>query len=163
MTKAIPWHSDLDRDIGLFLVENRNLSPDERLRFVYERILEANLAPETLLHYAACMFTCRDLLFKGAEEFPQQLCTSMLGGKKVADHVTKQEKSKIGKNAADALHDKPGGSRSKSDEIRLIWATGKFTTRVRCAEEECAALGMSLETARKALRNTPKPPSRCAA
>lgn len=59
--------------------------------------------------------------------------------------------------AANAKHDKPGGSRDKQRRIREIWAGGKYTSRDRCAEEECAALGMSLTSARKALRNQPEP------
>lgn len=62
--------------------------------------------------------------------------------------------------AADAKHNKPGGSRDKQDQLRDIWASGKYTSRDRCAEEECGALGISFSTARKALRNTPEP-SRC--
>jgi hypothetical protein len=65
--------------------------------------------------------------------------------------------SKNAKKAANALHDKPGGSREKANRIREIWATGKYATRERCAEEECRALGMSYKTARNALANTPEP------
>lgn len=61
------------------------------------------------------------------------------------------------RKAANARHDKPGGSREKQEAIRAIWASGKYTTRDRCAEEECAALDMSFSAARKALRNTPDP------
>jgi len=61
------------------------------------------------------------------------------------------------KAAADARHNRPGGSRDKQAQIRKIWATGKYTSRDRCAEEECAALNMSYSAARKALRNTPDP------
>lgn len=53
------------------------------------------------------------------------------------------------------------GYAEKRREIRAIWATGKYDARVRCAEEESGALGMSISTAIKALRNTPKPASRC--
>lgn len=60
-------------------------------------------------------------------------------------------------NAANKLHDKPGGSRDKAAQIRASWATGKYTNRDRCAEEECGALNMSFSAARKALRNTPEP------
>lgn len=63
------------------------------------------------------------------------------------------------KAAADARHDRPGGSRDKQKRIREIWATGKYTSRDRCAEEECAALDMSYSAARKALRNTADPTS----
>ncbi len=61
------------------------------------------------------------------------------------------------KAAADARHGKPGGSRARHAQIREIWASGKYDSRDRCAEEECAALGISYSTARKALRNTPEP------
>lgn len=61
------------------------------------------------------------------------------------------------KAAADARHARPDGSRDKHDRIRAIWASGKYTSRDRCAEEECAALNISYSTARKALKNTPDP------
>ena len=61
------------------------------------------------------------------------------------------------KHAANALHEKPGGSREKKCTIRDIWATGKYQTRQLCAEEECTALGSSYESARRALQNTPDP------
>jgi hypothetical protein len=59
--------------------------------------------------------------------------------------------------AADAKHNRPGGSRDKQRRIREIWATGKYSTRDLCAEQEYEALGMSFSAARKALRNIPKP------
>lgn len=65
--------------------------------------------------------------------------------------------------AADAKHNKPGGSREKRQRIREIWALGKYANRDLCAEQECAHLGMSFSAARAALRNTPDPeqPSSC--
>jgi hypothetical protein len=62
-----------------------------------------------------------------------------------------------GQKAANALHDKPGGSNEKKAAIRAIWASGKFDKRDVCAEQECGALNMSFSAARKALRNMPKP------
>lgn len=59
--------------------------------------------------------------------------------------------------AANARHSQPGGSRDKQQRIREIWASGKYSSRDRCAEEECAALDMSYSAARKALRNTTDP------
>ena len=79
---------------------------------------------------------------------------------------TRQPKSEKGsaewrrqsaKAAADARHDQPGGSREKQRLIRERWASGKYSTRDICAEQECAALDMSFSAARKALRNTPNP------
>jgi hypothetical protein len=55
--------------------------------------------------------------------------------------------------AADAKHNRPGGSRDKHRQIREIWATGKYSSRDLCAEQEYEALGMSFSAARKALRN----------
>ncbi len=61
------------------------------------------------------------------------------------------------KAAAEARHAKLGGSRDVQAQLRAAWASGKFTSRDRCAEEECGALGISYSTARKALRNMPDP------
>ena len=69
-------------------------------------------------------------------------------------------RKKNARMAANARHDKPGGSRDKQRQIKDIWASGKYTTRDRCAEQECDGLEMSFSTAIKALRNTPDP-SRC--
>lgn len=66
-------------------------------------------------------------------------------------------RKQLAKEAAHSRHNRPGGSRDKKKQIRRIWATGKYTSRDRCAEEECAALGMSYSAARKALINTPDP------
>lgn len=59
--------------------------------------------------------------------------------------------------AANARHDQPGGSRDKQRQIREIWATGKYSSRDLCAEQECAALDMSFKAARNALVNIPEP------
>lgn len=61
------------------------------------------------------------------------------------------------RKAANARHNKAGGSREKHEKIRKIWATGKYSSRDVCAEQECAALDMSFSAARKALINTPDP------
>jgi hypothetical protein len=66
-----------------------------------------------------------------------------------------KKSSSIGQLAANALHDKPGGTKARKAEIRAIWATGKYGNRDLCAEQECAHLEMSFSAARKALRNTP--------
>jgi hypothetical protein len=85
---------------------------------------------------------------------------------KLVDGDTRQPASGVGsaawrtqtaKAAANARHNRPGGSRDKQRQIREIWATGKYSSRDICADEECAALGMSFSAARKALRNAPKP------
>lgn len=69
----------------------------------------------------------------------------------------KEEASHRGKTAADALHDKPNGTREKREAIRAMWASGKYSSRDLCADEEWAALKMSRSTARKALIGQPDP------
>jgi len=85
---------------------------------------------------------------------------------RVVDGDTQEPASGVGsqawrkqkaKAAAQAKHGKPGGSHDKQEQMRAAWAGGKYDSRDRCAEEECAALGMSFSAARKALRNTPEP------
>ena len=104
-----------------------------------------------------------------AEDFDAAIETESLAQADVAASVVPPEKTVVGspewrkqtaKVAADALHDKPGGSRDKQRQIRAIWASGKYSSRDLCAEQECAALNMSISVARRALINTPEP-SRC--
>lgn len=74
------------------------------------------------------------------------------GAKKAKEMISKAAKAK-----AEKLHSKPGGNRDKQNQIRSLWASGKYSARDICAEQECAAIGMSFSAARKALRNTPDP------
>ena len=67
--------------------------------------------------------------------------------------ISKRRATNQGKVGANALHDKEGGSRWKQNEIKRLWQTGKYSSRDRCAEEECGGLDMSYSAARKALRN----------
>ncbi len=61
-------------------------------------------------------------------------------------------------DAANARHSRPGGSRDLRARIQDVWASGKYSSRDVCAEQEWAELGFqSFATARKALRNTPDP------
>lgn len=82
------------------------------------------------------------------------------GQQPTPDEIAAAARTKTARAAANALHDKPGGTRDKQRAIRAAWASGKFSDRDRCAEEECAALGMSLSAARRALRNTADPSRR---
>lgn len=71
----------------------------------------------------------------------------------IGSPVWRKQKAQV---AAHARHGKPGGSYDMQDRIRAAWASGKYTSRDRCAEEECGGLGISYSAARKALRNTPE-------
>ena len=66
-------------------------------------------------------------------------------------------RSQTARTAANAKHDQPGGSRDKQGRMRSLWASGNYSSRDICAEQECSALEMSFATARKALLNTPDP------
>jgi hypothetical protein len=76
-------------------------------------------------------------------------------------HEEQKRKSEAGRKAADAKHNKPGGSRDLGEKIRGIWASGKYKSRDICAEEEWRGLGYgSIKAARNALINTPRPPQK---
>lgn len=68
----------------------------------------------------------------------------------------KKLRSEQSKKAAKAKDIKQGYSANR-EKIRELWASGKYSSRSICAEQECAALGMSYDAARKALINTPDP------
>lgn len=55
--------------------------------------------------------------------------------------------------AANARHNKAGGSRDRREKIIEIWKSGKYDTKDLCAEEECRAFGIAYSTARKYLTN----------
>jgi hypothetical protein len=70
----------------------------------------------------------------------------------------REQSSLAGRHAADISHSKPGKSRDLHQQIRSVWATGKYSDREACAEQEWEHIGFgSQTTARKALRNTPDP------
>lgn len=62
--------------------------------------------------------------------------------------------SEQGKKGAAIKHK---NTNEAKNELKEIWASGKYTSRDVCAEQECARLNLSFSTARKALRNTPEP------
>lgn len=75
-----------------------------------------------------------------------------------ASAVLRAENVRRARAAADARHSRPGGARDRAEAIRAAWASGKYSSRDICADEEYEALGFgSFAAARKALRNTPDP------
>lgn len=74
-----------------------------------------------------------------------------------AIHESQEAIKRFARSGAEGKHNKPGGSREKQKLIRAVWMTGKYSSRDICAEQECASLGMSFSSARKALRGTPDP------
>ncbi|WP_155639773.1 hypothetical protein [Burkholderia cepacia] len=88
---------------------------------------------------------------------PRLLNAEQILERRMSESLLQREVSDSARRAANAKHRKPGGSLEKRAQLRAIWASGKYTSRTICAEQECGALGMSFDTARKALRNTPDP------
>lgn len=84
----------------------------------------------------------------------------MSGQPASADEIAAATRTATARAAAEALHGKPGGSREKRQAVQAAWASGHYSSRDVCAEQECAALGMSFSAARRALRGMPDPPSR---
>lgn len=100
-------------------------------------------------HETACFFhACQALVYALKLQTGDALST---------EELEKAARVSLALKAADARHGKPGGSRDKQKLMREIWATGKYSSREICAEQEAAHLGISFTTARKALRNTPDP------
>lgn len=73
---------------------------------------------------------------------------------KYAEGLEKKKLSEQARKAAVARHQPTNQAK---EEIKKLWASGKYSSRDICAEQECAALGISFSTARKALRGTPNP------
>lgn len=112
------------------------------------------------------LFPLTHVLQIEAEDFDADLEAASLEKTEVVVSVSQPDQAVVGsamwrsqnaQTAANALHDKPGGSRDKQNQIRTIWASGKYSSRNICAEQECAGLNMSYDAARKALTNTPDP------
>ncbi len=82
---------------------------------------------------------------------------SILKPQQKADVGSAEWRTQNARDAANTRHDKSGGNRDKQKQIQLMWASGKYSSRDVCAEQECAALNMTYATARRALYNTPKP------
>lgn len=172
--------------VGAALIERWNKRPGLRAEaFIHAKIAESRLLDIHPIYggtkgtfseqsdwpgLESGLFALAHVLQIEAEDFDDAIETSSFAmGGEVDPAVPPEEAAMVGspewrkqtaKAAADVLHDRPGGSRDKKKQIRAIWASGKYSSRTRCAEEECAALDMSYDAARKALTNTPEP-SRC--
>lgn len=85
------------------------------------------------------------------------VCANMIdqGGIPSAEHIhpiidayrclDEAESIRHATKGVNVKHDRPNGSREKMEKIREIWATGKYTSRDICAEQECARLDMSFQ------------------
>ena len=151
MSLPIPYHSELHKDIVLWLQANRNLTIEEKIVYTKNLLINANLDAGTILHYAAVGFIGNDALMVNANILPENLMLLINGTKEFTQRIARKQKSSFGGKGKAKKYLGPKG------EIQKIWASGKYKSRDICAEQECAALKLSFSTARKALRNTPDP------
>ena len=151
-------------------LESRNRSPADLLDLAANLILEEE-ANDLEIQAKDCQVEGQELLIESLHliaEHQRKIIKTVAELRELADiysNAAEEAEANCEKylrknkaiKAANALHDLPGGSRAKKENIRTIWASGKYTSRDICAEQECAALEMSFSAARKALRNTPEP------
>lgn len=154
----------------LIEIERRNLSYADLLNLTAMLALEEE-ANDLEIHAKGIHLEAQDLIIKylticiedqkqiisSVQELDELAKSYIDSAEAIEANIEKYQRKKKATKAADALHDLPGGNREKQEKIRSIWASGKFTSRSICAEQECTAIGMSYDSARKALRNTPEP------
>lgn len=98
-----------------------------------------------------------DLKNQNESSFETMSIVALEEVKRALEMGAKFDRSRRATTAANARHSRLGESREKQRIIREIWASGKYSSRDICAEQECGGLDMSFSSARKALRNTPNP------
>jgi hypothetical protein len=116
------------------------------------------------LYAAAARYAQAAALYEAGNErdaWRAMYCASLDHGGAMAVQVASLERVHIGKKrgkaGANARHDRPGGSRDKVAQIRAIWASGKYTSKTLCAEQEWAGLNWNFNSAVRALKNQPDP------
>lgn len=170
---------------GAALIERWSRKPGiQPVAFIQAKIVESRLldihpiyggtqggSPDDLYcpPLASGLFALSEIKKIEVEDFAAAVGTSGDPPSEIVSPVNRPENPDVGSSewrtqnaraAANALHDRPGGNRDKQRKIRKLWASGKYSSRDLCAEQECAGLEMSFAAARKALVNTPEP-SRC--
>jgi hypothetical protein len=125
--------------------------------FAYENSSKQYEALEKLVHMQSQLIDELEFRYNVIHDAGELQLTLKSLGAAFDEKLTRYKVTKRARNAVNIRHSKPDGSRAKAQAIRDIWATGKYTSRDICAEQECANLNISFSTARKALRNTPEP------
>ncbi len=142
------WSSEtIDYLVRGLLVRNRELASEEKDSGFFLVVCAACLfcVNRTLAHARRGNVDTAEMWLTGAQQLRYMRLSTPFSVQK--------QMAKAGADAKDVLT----GQQAKRQEIREIWASGKYSARDICAEQEFAALGMSFSTARKALRGTPDP------
>jgi hypothetical protein len=163
MEKEFLEELEQKREIAVQTLKSFNLSYGELLQvaslFMIGEQEQSKLVDELLMESQKVELALRFIhtdFTKLFEEHPNAVFEYLLSAKNAVAKafikgVSVQKRSHALK-AVNSRHSKPGGNRDKQAAIRKIWATGKYTSKDICAEQECAALNMSFSAARKALR-----------
>lgn len=122
-----------------FLNQNKNLDLMLKAQKLYIELLQKYIKDDEILSGCKSMIIDKhhelDVLIVSHEKLMQK------------DQDDKSNKARF---AATKKHEPKNKAKN---QIREIWATGKYSSKDICAEQECAGLGLSFSTARKALRN----------
>jgi hypothetical protein len=110
-----------------------------------------DLPPEILRIASVLDFELRDHLKKGA---PAGLTLQAAIAVVREMQVISSDKGKV---SVAKRHDAPGGSHDMANEMRKAWASGKYKSREKCADEMHQKLGIERKAARNALIRTPNP------
>ena len=149
------YNADDPRIEPLLALARKDFSFEDAIRqWAIEKILAADILQD-FLALLADQGQALEAWGKSKESRREAVKLHAEAEKKLSQKL--DDASARGRAAADTLHNKPGGSREKVAAIRNLWASGKYSSRDLCAEQECAQLVMSFSAARKALRNAPKP------
>lgn len=136
-----------DESLSALLVDGYEKGEFER-KMLSEKAVLSDHSYDTLLNMAAAM----SVYINSAFPILASNIPLMTQAYKNGLNKAKGDEYEKKRHAANKGHIK---DLEKRNIIREIWGAGKYSSRDICAEQECASLGMSFSTARKALRNTP--------
>lgn len=142
------WYSEtLDFVIKMFFCGNKELTDEDKESAFFLSVFSACLfcVDRALIHARRNHTHKAEMWIDAAQNLRFSILKSPFSYQKSI--------AKSGGEAKDIKH----GHFAKREQIRAIWASGKYSSRDICAEQECASLDMSFSTARKALRGTPDP------
>ncbi len=149
----------LHNEIQAWVADNRHLTIVDRANKVTDMFLTAENSMELVMYIqkrAALSYVMQD-----EYESPEQIANiakygvvSYTMGETAAKVIESDKRSKTAHKGAEEKNVKNKENKRKMLEI---WATGKYTNRTICAEQECEGLGLIYATARNYLTNAPEP------
>lgn len=96
MSLSIPFHSELQKNIVLWLQANRNLTIEEKCVHIKNLLINANLDAATVLHYAALGFIGNDALMVNMNKLPENLMLAAKSAKAISARLETISRKKGG-------------------------------------------------------------------